>query len=159
MFRSLYEGLLCIRRPAFTFKSDELGMLTQPNVLSLVQCEQYLRGQLVYFQPVLGLNHRCIRLARIYFPVEASSWHFLPLVQAQNDTGATSNSAETDVSETLLSSLIFVDPERNESLSDPCNNFILHFLPLIICILGPSVMSRRGITLAVIFVEVTLCDV
>ena len=156
MFQSLYGGLLCIRRPAFTFESDELGMPTQPNFLSLVQCEQYLRGQLVYFQPVLGLT---IRLLRIYLPVEASSRHFLSLVQAQNDTCATSNSAETDVSETLSSSLTFVGPERNESLSDMCNNFILHFLPLIIRTLGPSVTSRRGITLAVIFAEVTFRNV
>ena len=156
MFQSLYGGQLCIRRPAFTFESDEPGMPTQPNFLSLVQCERYLRGQLVYFQPVLGLT---IRLARIYLPVEASSWHFLPLVQAQNDTCATSNSAETDASETLSSSLIFVGPERNESLSDTRNNFILHFLPLIIRILGPSVTSRRGITLAVIFTEVTFRNV
>ena len=156
MFQSLYGGLLCIRRLAFTFESDEVGMPTQPNFLSLVQCERYLRGQLVKFQPVLGLT---IQLAKIYLPVEASSWHFLSLVQAQNDTGATSNSAETDVSETLSSSLIFIDPERNESLSDPHNNFILHFLPLIIRILGPSVTSHRGITLAVIFAEVTFCNV
>ena len=52
-----------------------------------------------------------------------------------------------------------VDSERNESLSDPRNNFILHFLPLIIRILGPSVTSRRGITLAVIFAEVTFRNV
>ena len=67
--------------------------------------------------------------------------------------------SRNDVSETLSSSLIFVDPERNELLSDPCNNFILHFLPLIICILEPSVMSRRGITLAVIFAKMTFCNV
>ena len=100
----LYCVRITLRRTALYskagvhFKSDEVGIPTQPNFLSLVQCERYLQGQLVYLQPVLGLT---IQLARIYLPVEASSWHFLPLVQAQNDTGATSNSAETDVSETL----------------------------------------------------------